>query len=624
MNTTKNQFSWRENIQYVLRAVTKYDKGVYGLFALFTVCGALLPFVGVLLPKVLIGGIEAGNTLPTMLGWAGALAAGGMALAGLSTFASQQTFMRLVFIRMGVINEFSQKIMTMDYVRTEDPAELDRLRLAHSAFWGNQVGLEGVMHILFDNVGIVVSLLGLVAMLTVLHPLILLLLAGGAAASFAFSMRARKIEEGMQGELNQVGRQLDYMNTNVQDFAFGKDIRLYGMKGWLSARFDALIRGRIALEKRLKRAQIPQVVSDGFFTLLREGAVYGYLIYLIFQGLLSVAEFAMYFAAVAAFSAGLNKVLWAFASLRVELKKVDVLHGFMAEKQEERPGIAPPSGSSPGISFQDVSFAYPGGKTVMEHLNLDIRPGEKLAIVGLNGAGKTTLVKLLTRLYEPTQGRIVVGGVPAAEIDREEYFKLFSALFQEVHLFAFSVAENVAMRPAHLEMLQEGPVKPTGVWKAGEGEVDRQRARRALEMAGLWQTVEALPQGMDTTMLKQIELDGVEFSGGQNQRLALARALYKDAPIVVLDEPTAALDPLAEFDLYQKFSDMTREKTAVFISHRLSSTRFCDRIVYLENGAVAEQGTHDELMQKNGKYAALFRVQAQYYQQEAKAHAQQA
>ena len=223
-----------------------------------------------------------------------------------------------------------------------------------------------------------------------------------------------------------------------------------------------------------------------------------------------------------------------------------------------------------------------------------MRPGEKLAIVGLNGAGKTTLVKLLCGLFDPTEGRVLLNGKDIRDFDRNAYYELFSAVFQEFSLMDVTIAENVAQTTT---------------------DIDYDRVRSCIEKAGLTKAIDELPKGLNTHVGRNVFLDGVLFSGGQTQRLMLARALYKDGPILVLDEPTAALDPLAENDIYQKYNEMTTGKTAIFISHRLASTRFCDRILFLQDGVIAEEGTHEQLLAMNGEYAKLFQVQAQYYQE---------
>lgn len=227
-------------------------------------------------------------------------------------------------------------------------------------------------------------------------------------------------------------------------------------------------------------------------------------------------------------------------------------------------------------------------------MNLTIHPGEKLAIVGLNGAGKTTLVKLLCGLLDPTEGRVLLNGIDVRLFNRQEYYELFSAVFQEFSILNVTIAENIA------QCAQD---------------IDDARVQACLDQAGLTQAVAQLPQGVKTYVGREVFLDGVLFSGGETQRLMLARALYKDSPILVLDEPTAALDPLAENDIYLKYNDMTRGKTALFISHRLASTRFCDRIILLSDGGIAEEGTHESLLADGGAYAQLFEVQSRYYRE---------
>ena len=244
-----------------------------------------------------------------------------------------------------------------------------------------------------------------------------------------------------------------------------------------------------------------------------------------------------------------------------------------------------------------MSFRYPGAeKDIFRHLNLTIHKGERLAVVGVNGAGKTTLVSLMMGLYDVTEGEIRINGIPIAEFDKKELYSMFSAVFQDVNILAFTLRENVAGR-------LEG--------------IDDNRVTAVLEQVGLTEAVNALPKKTEQMMLKVIEEDGVLLSGGQNQKLSIARALYKDANMVIMDEPTAALDPLAEAEIYENFSALVKGKTAVYISHRLASTRFCDHIAFFDGEGLKEYGTHEELMARRGRYYEMFTVQGKYYTQAA-------
>ena len=245
------------------------------------------------------------------------------------------------------------------------------------------------------------------------------------------------------------------------------------------------------------------------------------------------------------------------------------------------------------LTLENVSFRYPKAeKDTLTNINLTLHNGEKLAVVGLNGAGKTTLVKLMCGFLDPTQGRVLLNGTDIRKFNRQQYYDLFSAVFQNFSLLATSVAANVAQ---------------------SEENIDMNRVRRCVELAGLKQKVESLPQGYESKLNRTVYEDAVMFSGGETQRLMLARALYKNAPFIVLDEPTAALDPLAEADMYQKYDSLSGGKSSVYISHRLASTRFCDRIVLIDNASICEEGTHEQLLKAGGKYARLFEVQSKYY-----------
>ena len=245
------------------------------------------------------------------------------------------------------------------------------------------------------------------------------------------------------------------------------------------------------------------------------------------------------------------------------------------------------------LEFQNVSFRYPGAEDyVLKNINIKFRIGEKLALVGLNGAGKTTLIKLLLRLYEPTEGQILLNGIDIRLYDYREYMTIFGVVFQDYQLFDFPLDENIACSE----------------------EPDEKRIAEVLEKVGLTERVSKMKNGVHTVLSHETAEEGENLSGGEAQKVAIARALYKDAPFVILDEPTAALDPLAEAEIYENFRELVGDKTSIYISHRMSSCRFCDRIIVLSDGGIAEEGTHEELMQENGLYADLFNTQAQYYQ----------
>ena len=314
------------------------------------------------------------------------------------------------------------------------------------------------------------------------------------------------------------------------------------------------------------------------------------------------SEFLLYFTAVSGFTSWVTGILSNFSQLHKEsiaLSRVqEYLH--VDEPFKFAEGIEPPQADAYALTLEDVSFRYPGTeKDVLTHVNLTIRPGEKLAIVGLNGAGKTTLVKLLCGFYDPTEGRVLLNGQDIRDFNRTKYYELFSAVFQQFSVMDVTIAETVA--------------------QSVDG-IDMDKVALCLDKAGLTEALAKFPEGVNTHIGREVYLDGVMLSGGQTQRLMLARALYKDGPILVLDEPTAALDPLAENDIYMKYNEMTTGKTSVFISHRLASTRFCDRILFIADGGIAEEGTHDELLALGGAYAKLFEVQSRYYKEGGAEH----
>lgn len=249
------------------------------------------------------------------------------------------------------------------------------------------------------------------------------------------------------------------------------------------------------------------------------------------------------------------------------------------------------------VELENLSFTYPGQEEpVLSHINLVIRPGERLALIGLNGAGKTTLVKLLCGFYQPTTGKILINGIPTAEFSREEYYSLVSVLFQDSCMLPVTLDENLTGHSPE--------------------DTDQERLTWALRISGFYEKYESLPQKGRTLLVREANEEALDFSGGERQKLLFARAVYKEAPLLILDEPTAALDPIAENELYMKYGEAVKGRTCVYISHRLSSTRFCDRICLLSGGKILEEGTHDELMKKGGSYAELYEVQSRYYKEQ--------
>jgi len=395
-------------------------------------------------------------------------------------------------------------------------------------------------------------------------------------------------------------QKLDYIKQKSAEFAAGKDIRLYSMADWFQQIFTRLLGQIDALESRKAARRFMVSLLSLSMILLRDALSYAVLISLTLSGRLSVDQFVLCFGAVSSFAAFFGNILDTFGKLHQVGLMIEDFRNYLALPELD-PGahedIAPHLKSAPEITFSHVTFRYPEAeKDAIHDLSFQIKKGESIALVGLNGAGKTTLVKLLCGLYRPDAGNVCVNGISSQQFAPRDYYKLFSPVFQDSACAFFSLAETVSGMPG--------------------GGFDEVRAENCLRLAGLGEKIDVLPHGMHTKMDKQLNEDAIELSGGEKQKLMLARALYKDAPMLVLDEPTAALDPIAENRIYRQYAQMTQGKTAIFISHRLASTRFCARIFYLKEGVITEEGTHDQLMALGGEYSRLYETQSCWYREE--------
>lgn len=582
---------------WLLKLVVRYEKRYPLLLGALAAAKLLLPLIATLLPAAAVAALTRGGSIGQYLAVIGGLMvlyAGGIFLR--DWLEDQNSLLRGNFRQEAAMSMLMEKALTMDYGRLETPEGQKSLAAARNMAGNPMAG--GVDAMLWAVEPWVRSLLGLLiygAAAAALDWRIIAVLAAMTAASMGLDTITRRYEERTQPERIQNFRGQNYLLEQSDKPANGKDIRLYRMEDWFITSLRGIFRKRWDWMKGLNRRKMAALTSDTLFLALRDILAYTVLVSAFLSGKTDAAGFTFSLGILTTLTAWLKEFIQITDNTLYNNIAFDSYRVFM--EQDDTPpegGDAKAAGlrRPPRVELRDVTFTYPESKApAIDHLSLTLEPGEKIALVGLNGAGKTTLVKLLSGLCRPDSGEILIDGVPAEQFSREEYFQLVGTVFQDVNLLPFTIGENLA----------------------GREKYDAARVWESLDKAGLRQTVENLPQGLDTHLTQQMEKDGIDLSGGQRQRLAFARALCKDAPLLILDEPTSALDPLAEADLYQKYARETADKTSVFISHRLGSTQFCDRVVYLDGGRISEMGTHQELLERGGAYAKLFEVQSSWY-----------
>lgn len=599
MRGNKKKGTLLSNLKYIMGYAWSQDKVLFAQCGVYTILASIAPFIGIFLPKFLIDELLGQRRIEIIL----------MTLIGFFLLSSVVNYSiawlrcayspRVTKIRTDYITMISDKIMKMDFKNTEDPEVLNKIKSVMNAVMSNNTGVEGVYHTLLGLFGRLTAFVGYISIVLFLSPWILLFLIINVLISYALTMRVKKYEYSQKEKAADKDRRTFYVFDTMYDFAYGKDIRIYDLKNILIDKFKKFRGERIDISNDVQEKQLKVKIVDVILLVIREFVVYGYLIYnVLFTGM-GIGDFTMYFSTINGFGDWMKGILDDLANIKAQNMYLDDMREFLEIKSENKEKTRDiPIDSSHEIEFKNVSFKYPKtDKYIYKNLSLKIKKGQRLAIVGINGAGKTTFVKLLCRLYEPTSGEILINGVNIKDFSKEEYYKILSVVFQDIKTFAFTVAENVS-----LENLED---------------VDREKVLHCIEKAGVGDKINSLQKGIDTSLLKILDGEGVELSGGENQKLALARALYKNGKIVILDEPTSALDAVAEYNIYKGFDELIGDKTAIYISHRLASTKFCDVIAFFENGEIVEYGTHEELLKKNGKYSDMFNIQAQYYKEES-------
>lgn len=485
-----------------------------------------------------------------------------------------------------------RKNMSTDYANNESCDKSDALKKAES-------GSEYTAFLTADTLNsFFMALLSLIAygsILSFLDPIMLLIV--GIPAIICYSIERHKIkwlwDHADHWQKND--RELLYIQSAASDFSSAKDIRIYRMETWFDSLFARSFGERLDWYRKQDEWAFRHDILRSFTVHIANLAAYIFVIYLVDEGNIGAGDFVLYFGSIAAFSASVRNVFDKFSGFEKLSGHISCMREYLDTPDSANRGNGEqlPTGECE-IEFRNVVYRYSGAETPsIDGISFTLHKGEKLALVGLNGAGKTTLIKLMCGLYDPTEGEILLNGTPVNAYDRDEYFTLFSAVFQDISELPLSIAENIS--------------------GADYAQTDKEKLIRSMKQADLYDRIMTLPEKENTHLVRSVYEDAAELSGGQKQKFALARALYKNAAILLLDEPTAALDPIAEQQMYLKYAKFSKGKTSVFISHRLASTRFCDRIIMIDNGRIIEEGTHAQLMEQGGNYAELYALQSSYY-----------
>lgn len=491
-----------------------------------------------------------------------------------------------------------KKKMDTDYENTENTKLNDML---HKADEGVNNTVSAALFNMKGTVLAAVEVLAYGGILSMLNPLLILIIGVPAVAAYYINRHKMMWIWNMADNWQKYDRQLEYITYIGTDanFSAAKDVRIFGMQRWLNSVFKRVYDLRLNWYEQQDKWEFYHRLAELAVSAIGNTAAQLYIVYLVMNGSISAGDFVLYFNSIFMLSQAVRSWCDKFSAYNWLSQNIFYARDYLDIKDNTNRGEGTPVPEDCGnmqceIEFRNVSYTYFGAEApTIKNISFKLHKGEKLAVVGHNGAGKTTLIKLMCGLYRPTEGEVLLNGVSVNGYNRDEYFRLFSTVFQDIDVLPVTIAENISGKTAE--------------------ETDFSRLYDCMKKSGIYDKVMSLPQKENTHLVKTVYDDATDFSGGQMQKLALAKALYKDAPVLLLDEPTAALDPIAEQEMYLNYADFSKGKSSVFISHRLASTRFCDRIILISDGRIAEEGTHSELMKAGGLYAELFNMQSSYY-----------
>ena len=581
------------SIKYFYKIIWKKFKSYIVYNAFSAIFAALAPIYMIFLPKLLIDEFQGDRDFAKMAVITAVFVVLYILTNAADSFCTQQYQKVVDKFNRYFGEQHKQKCASMDFEKTEDPEILDLSQKAQNGLnWYG--GVDGFMRRISNIISGMIQVVTTAAILLTGSVWVLLIVVAYIAISFFLTKKRSKLEFDLNGAFDILDRKSSYNFWQTYDFKYGKDIRLYDASKMLDENCRQINDDCYKLELKYRKKIMGVLSVLSVAGALKNVGMYLILGIMAIKKLITIGNFSLYSSSALTVSDSLNTIVSEFGWLTVTSNYLYNYVRFMGINTDTAFGNEKVNmNSDHEIEFKDVWFKYPRSeKYILKGVNITLKKGEKLSIVGLNGAGKTTFIKLLCRLYKVDKGEILIDGKNINEYDFDEYSKLFSVVFQDYKLFAFSFKENISVSE----------------------EPDEERVLELCRKVGLSGKINDMPNGMDTIMFKQFDESGVEPSGGEQQKMSIARALYKDAPIVILDEPTAALDPIAEYEIYRQFNEIVNGKTAIYISHRLSSCKFCDKIAVFKDGVIKEYGHHSELLEiSNGEYERMFDAQAKYY-----------
>ena len=578
-----------KNIRFVISLIWQTSpKFICAKFAIVLV-NTISPFIMIIFPKLIIDSIIGGGDWINTFHLIAIMGIVLLVTTLLSTFLSATAQKYGDTIQYDLVRIYGKKVMSLNYEDLENPAVLDMFEKSKCGF---------NMYDFFDKIVAVItnvlSFIGYAAILFTYSRLMLIIVVAVVVINLICNAKKNKYYYKAGEDVAPMNRKFAYLAGLMYGFDYAKEIKVGGLSDYITDKYDDNIVGFKKIFRTLYRHVFLLSGVSSLTSVIQTFTLYSVVAYSAIQKTISIGDFTMYISSISAASGCLLTIVSAMIDISKNTKyATDMRLFFEMERKTEMGGILPDrSANNVDIEFRNVSFKYPRTERyVLRHISFTVHSGEKISIVGKNGSGKTTLIKLLLRLYEPTEGEILVGGKNITDYDYKAYLSLFAPVLQDYKIFAFSCKENIEL---NLEDNEE-------------------RLMRAIHDSDLDEKISSLPNGVLTPVYKQFDENGVEFSGGENQKLAIARAIYKDAPIILLDEPTANLDPLAEYDIYTMIYHMLGNKTSFFVSHRLASGRFCDRIFVVDGGEIIADGPHDSIVKSCELYREMFEKQAQFY-----------